>query len=102
MLNLIFINIYATGQLVLAGDPKQLGPVIRAPAAVRYGLTTSLLERLMEKNPIYSKPYNNGCITKLLKNFRSHSALLRLPSQLFYDNELKAQADPFVVKSLEK
>lgn len=26
------------GQLVLAGDPKQLGPVLRSPLAQRYGL----------------------------------------------------------------
>ena len=31
---------------------------------------------------------------------RSHESLLSLPSRLFYDNELIASADPFVVKSL--
>ena len=35
------------GQLVLAGDPKQLGPVLRSPVAIRCGLQKSLLERLM-------------------------------------------------------
>ena len=34
-------------QLVMAGDPKQLGPVIRSSIATRHGLNTSLLERLM-------------------------------------------------------
>ena len=59
---------------MLAGDPKQLGPVIRAPVAVRHGLATSLLERLMTTNPVYAKPYNKACITKLLKNFRYNQA----------------------------
>ena len=31
---------------------------------------------------------------------RSHESLLSLPSRLFYDNELIASADPFVVQSL--
>ena len=66
------------GQLVLAGDPKQLGPVIRAPVAVRHGLATSLLERLMATNPVYAKPYNNACITKLLKNFRYYNQTTEL------------------------
>jgi helicase MOV-10 len=28
-----------SGQLVLAGDPKQLGPVLRSPVAVKLGLS---------------------------------------------------------------
>ena len=33
--------------VVLAGDPKQLGPVIRSTDAIKGGLDMSLLERLM-------------------------------------------------------
>lgn len=33
--------------VILAGDPKQLGPVIRSPVARRLGLDVSYLDRLM-------------------------------------------------------
>ncbi|NWZ86892.1 SDE3 helicase, partial [Poecile atricapillus] len=80
------------GQLVLAGDPKQLGPVLTSPLAIQHGLGTSLLERLMLHNPLYKKSsggYNPQFITKLLWNYRSHEAILRIPNELFYENELK-------------
>ncbi|NXQ26217.1 SDE3 helicase, partial [Alaudala cheleensis] len=80
------------GQLVLAGDPKQLGPVLTSPLAIQHGLGTSLLERLMLHNPLYQKSsggYDPHFITKLLWNYRSHEAILRIPNELFYDNELK-------------
>ena len=41
---------------------------------------------------IYSRGsagYDGRCITKLVMNFRSHPALLRLPARLFYSDELK-------------
>ncbi len=41
------------GQVVLAGDPKQLGPVLRSSDSIKFGLGISLLERLMEKRDIY-------------------------------------------------
>lgn len=39
-------------------------------------------------------------VTKLVKNYRSHAALLALPSRLFYHKELEVCADPTVVASL--
>ena len=45
--------------------------------------------------------FNPRAITKLLANFRSHPALLNLPSRLFYENELRAQGNPLVTTSLE-
>lgn len=53
----------------------------------------SLLERLMKHNSLYKKQedsgYNNDYLTKLVQNFRSHPAILKLSNQLFYDNELE-------------
>uniref|UniRef100_A0A2I3GR84 Mov10 like RNA helicase 1 n=1 Tax=Nomascus leucogenys TaxID=61853 RepID=A0A2I3GR84_NOMLE len=42
----------------------------------------------------------SGQVTKLVKNYRSHEALLTLPSRLFYHRELEVCADPTVVTSL--
>lgn len=60
-------------QLVLAGDPRQLGPVLRSPLAQKHGLGSSLLERLLTYNALYKKGpdgYNPQFITKLLRNYR--------------------------------
>ena len=84
----------AEGQLVLAGDPRQLGPVIHHTLAKKLGLAMSLLERLMSR-PLYQPDggYNSLVLTKLVRNFRSHEALLQLPSRLFYGGELEPCAD---------
>ncbi|XP_030077500.1 helicase MOV-10, partial [Microcaecilia unicolor] len=90
------------GQLVLAGDPKQLGPILRSPLAIKHGLDVSLLERLMTENSLYQKPsgqYNPQFVTKLLHNYRSHSAILKTPNELFYDNELLEYADKMISHS---
>lgn len=39
-------------QIILAGDPMQLGPVIKSRLAMAYGLNVSMLERLMNR-PVY-------------------------------------------------
>lgn len=87
--------LFAT-QVILAGDPRQLGPVVTSNWALKYGLGTSLLDRLMAL-PVYQRDerkfadsgnYDPLLVTKLVQNYRSHPLLLQLPSQLFYDNEL--------------
>uniref|UniRef100_A0A672ZU77 RNA helicase n=1 Tax=Sphaeramia orbicularis TaxID=375764 RepID=A0A672ZU77_9TELE len=90
------------GQIVLAGDPCQLGPVVKSKLAAAFGLGVSLLERLMA-NPLYSRHdwgYNPKLVTKLLYNYRSHEALIALSSKLFYHGELCVKAPRAVVDSL--
>ncbi|XP_074537209.1 putative helicase mov-10-B.2 [Halichoeres trimaculatus] len=87
-----------TGQLVLAGDPKQLGPIVRSRLALEHGLGLSLLERLMEQNALYQKSgdtkrFDKRFVTKLLRNYRSHAAILKIPNEKFYDGELQVFAD---------
>ncbi|XP_026220713.1 RNA helicase Mov10l1 isoform X2 [Anabas testudineus] len=90
------------GQIVLAGDPRQLGPIVKSKLAIAFGLGMSLLERLMA-NPLYSRHewgYNPKLVTKLIYNYRSHEALLTLPSKLFYQGELCFKAPRAITHSL--
>uniref|UniRef100_A0A671X321 RNA helicase n=1 Tax=Sparus aurata TaxID=8175 RepID=A0A671X321_SPAAU len=91
-----------SGQVVLAGDPKQLGPILRSPFAIKFGMGVSLLERMMNDFPLYQKnedEYNNCFVTKLLHNYRSHPAILKVPNDLFYDGELQVCADEYLRNS---
>ncbi|XP_070558599.1 RNA helicase Mov10l1-like [Ptychodera flava] len=96
------------GQIVLAGDPRQLGPVLTSRAAIKYGLNVSFLERLTSRPPYCRDEakykahgnYNPYLISKLVDNYRSHPALLKLPSQIFYHDELSAKADVKIRESL--
>lgn len=91
-----------SGQVVLAGDPKQLGPILRSPFALNYGMGVSLLERMMKDFSLYQKHegvFNNHYVTKLLHNYRSHPAILKIPNELFYDEELLVSADEILRNS---
>lgn len=82
--------------VVLAGDPKQLDAVTKSDYAKQLGFNTSLMERLFEKQ-LYKRDsttdrYNPKFITQLVKNYRSHAAILTIPNELFYDNKLEAKA----------
>ncbi|XP_078481514.1 putative helicase MOV-10 [Ciona intestinalis] len=85
------------GRLIMAGDPKQLGPVIFSHHAKVLGLSQSLLQRLHDSFEIYGKgeenSYDTRFITKLLKNYRNHPDILDEPNRQFYDGELEACAD---------
>ncbi|KAM7269280.1 hypothetical protein ACFE04_024777 [Oxalis oulophora] len=74
--------------VVLAGDPKQLGPVIHSKNAENFGLGKSFLERLFEFDPY--KNEDECYVTKLVRNYRCHPKILDLPSELFYNGELLA------------
>ena len=87
--------------ITLAGDPKQLGPIIRSEISKTFGLDKSLLERLSEMEPyarhdeidVLGNHYDKRMITKLVHNYRSHPVILKLPNKLFYNGDLEANAD---------
>ncbi|CAI9714722.1 Hypothetical predicted protein [Octopus vulgaris] len=76
-------------QIILAGDPKQLDPVFKSEQARDAGYDVPLIQRLMDSN----QNYRNTMVIKLLNNYRSHPAIIKIPNELFYQDELKACAD---------
>ncbi|XP_053631191.1 probable helicase with zinc finger domain isoform X3 [Cherax quadricarinatus] len=72
-------------RLVLAGDYMQLSPEVFSKFCEERGLGTSLLERLYD---LY--PADSPCKIMLVENYRSHSAIIKYTSDLFYDGRLVA------------
>lgn len=83
--------------IVLAGDPKQLGPVIRSPLAQRYGLGVSLLERTVA---VREREHDSAGVTQLVQNYRAHSDIVSLYSQLFYGGLLRPCAPAAVANRM--
>ena len=52
-------------QLVLAGDPKQLGPIVRSDSAKIGGLDISILERILNAGGLYAKQVSDRLISSL-------------------------------------
>uniref|UniRef100_A0A183BM31 RNA helicase n=1 Tax=Globodera pallida TaxID=36090 RepID=A0A183BM31_GLOPA len=77
-------------KVVLAGDPRQLGPVEMIEYFKKNGISSSLIERY-EANPNYRN--DPRIITVLRANYRSHPSIIAVPSRCFYNNELHVPAD---------
>ncbi|XP_058464088.1 putative helicase MOV-10 isoform X2 [Malaya genurostris] len=87
--------------IILAGDPKQLGPVIQYDYLNQTTHSVSMMERMLNFEEMYRKTPSNGkfnsyFITQLCDNFRSAKALLDLPNNMFYEGQLRAKATPDV------
>ena len=95
-----------TGQMVLAGDPNQLGPIITSDLCKKYGLGVSFMERLVKTSPAYSQndngDYPPGLVTLLVRNYRSHPSILKLPNEMFYDSKLIPCGDRMTTHSMTK
>lgn len=84
--------------LVLVGDVMQLPAIIMSPAARSAELDVSLLERLTwskSKGRPSAPPLEEDSsivFLRLLRNYRSHPAILMAPSTLFYNDRLEPAA----------
>uniref|UniRef100_A0A914Y7Q6 RNA helicase n=1 Tax=Panagrolaimus superbus TaxID=310955 RepID=A0A914Y7Q6_9BILA len=77
-------------RIILAGDPKQLGPVTTVnllSTNENYGYKKSLLARLVDKNVFNNDP---RYLIQLTENHRSHEGIVKISSELFYENTLIA------------
>lgn len=106
-----FINLASEHtRLVMAGDPEQLGPVVQSSVASQAGLAMSLLERYTSKVPLYrhhddgqfadTLGYNPSYIVKLVRCYRCHPEIIRIPNRRFYLNQLIPSARPDVINGL--
>ena len=72
----------------------QIGPrtVVLSEEAIRNGLADSLVERLYS---CYHDNSNQQCpwIFNILSNYRNHAAIMRLPSNLFYNSTIVSKSD---------
>ncbi|THH30849.1 hypothetical protein EUX98_g3344 [Antrodiella citrinella] len=85
--------------IVLSGDPKQLGPIIRSGVARELKFETSFIERLMESQEYNERRGYGKTVVKLVKNFRSHPDILSFPNDKFYLKELQPCGDTKITYS---
>lgn len=84
----------------------QLGPVIMSRFAKDRGLATSMLERFVTTEGAFRVPgaasgaAGGGSwgshVAFLVRNYRSHPAIIDVPNTLFYGSRLQACGDPMV------
>eukprot|EP01039_Chlorochromonas_danica_P007431 gene7431-8218_t len=104
-----FINLSPSARIILAGDPKQLGPVIVSATAKEGGLQQSILDRYTGEIALYrhyedrfqdTQGYDSRYIVQLVNCYRCHPAIIAVPNGLFYNNSLIPSAPEAVVNSL--
>uniref|UniRef100_A0A7S1RDV7 RNA helicase n=1 Tax=Alexandrium catenella TaxID=2925 RepID=A0A7S1RDV7_ALECA len=76
-----------TGRIFLAGDFKQLGPVVRSPAAIRFGLDVPLMERIVQ-----SITTEHSRVFTLLDTYRAHPSILKLYNKTVYADVLRCKS----------
>lgn len=76
-----WIPITKASKVVFAGDPFQLPPTVKSPAAKKGGLDVTLIEKLITKWPE---------VNLLKVQYRMHAAIMQFSNQQFYGGQLQA------------
>lgn len=76
-------------RIILSGDPKQLGPVIRSSMAREFGLQRSFLERLMDR-PLYGTEHGRG--RSYVSSFESYGSRHELTYGIALSSSLRTTA----------
>ena len=76
-------------QVILAGDHKQLGPIVRSQVLTSLSkIDCSLMERLMRFQVYKEDPFLS---IQLEENYRACQSLIEISSRLFYSSSLKSK-----------
>lgn len=96
LVGIMGIKTHSNCRLILSGDHKQLGPILKSEHAAKLGLEQSLMERLLNSNCYAADNngnYDRTLQARLKRNYRSHPEIVRLFNHLYYNNELIAVAN---------
>ncbi|WP_299286884.1 AAA domain-containing protein [uncultured Mucilaginibacter sp.] len=77
-----WIPILKAKKVVLAGDHCQLPPTIKSPEAAAQGFSVTLFEKCIRLHP--------EAVVLLDEQYRMNEAIMGFPSQVFYQDKLKA------------
>eukprot|EP01117_Protostelium_nocturnum_P012534 TRINITY_DN4618_c0_g2_i4.p1 TRINITY_DN4618_c0_g2~~TRINITY_DN4618_c0_g2_i4.p1 ORF type:complete len:1138 (+),score=362.50 TRINITY_DN4618_c0_g2_i4:190-3603(+) len=87
--------------IVMAGDDKQIGPIIYSKSAIHHKMGESIMWRISQLDAYDSLNDKRTCI-HLKMNYRSHSAILNFLSLEFYKGHSLVQKGPkSIVESLQ-
>lgn len=77
-----WIPMKRAGRVVLAGDHFQLPATVKSFEALKAGLGTSLMERIVENHP--------DCVKLLTTQYRMHHDIMEFSSRWFYEGKMTA------------
>ena len=77
-----WIPIRRAGRVILAGDHCQLPATVKSYEALKAGLGTSLMEKIVENHP--------ECVKLLTTQYRMHHDIMEFSSRWFYDGKMTA------------
>ncbi len=80
-----WIAIRKAGRVILAGDHQQLPPTVKSIEALKGGLGTTLMERIVKSNP--------QVVTLLKVQYRMNDEIMRFSSEWFYGGAVQSAPD---------